>query len=122
MEIERGERIVVGVNRFQDPEENLDIEILKIDPEVERRQRERLARLRAERSAAEVERTLEALKEGARGDANLMPLIIDCARAYCTEGEIIGPSRRSSGNTGKSPSTRVGPGSDPPPDFRQEVR
>jgi len=90
MEVERGERIVVGVNRFQDPEERLDIEILRIDPEVERRQRERLARLRAERSAAEVERSLEALKEGARGDANLMPLIIDCARAYCTEGEIIG--------------------------------
>ncbi|WP_287153835.1 methylmalonyl-CoA mutase family protein [Candidatus Solincola tengchongensis] len=89
MEVERGERIVVGVNRFQDPEEDLGIEILKIDPEVERKQKERLSRLRAERSAAEVDRTLAALKEGARGDANLMPLIIECARAYCTEGEII---------------------------------
>ncbi|MDI6872686.1 acyl-CoA mutase large subunit family protein [Candidatus Solincola sp.] len=103
MEIERGERIVVGVNRFQDPEENLDIEILKIDPEVERRQRERLARLRAERSAAEVERTLEALKEGARGDANLMPLIIDCARAYCTEGEIIGALKEVFGEYREKP-------------------
>ncbi len=89
MEVERGKKIVVGVNRFRDPEEALDIEILKIDPQVEKKQKERLTRLRAERSASEVERALEALKEGARGDANLMPLIIDCARAYCTEGEII---------------------------------
>ncbi len=103
MELEKGRRIVVGVNRFQDPDERLDIEILKIDPEVERRQRERLARLRAERSASEVERTLQALKEGARGDANLMPLIIDCARAYCTEGEIIGALKEVFGEYREKP-------------------
>lgn len=101
--VERGEKVVVGVNRFQDPGERLDIEILKIDPEVERRQRERLARLRADRSAAEVERTLEALKEGARGDANLMPLIIACARAYCTEGEIIGALKEVFGEYREKP-------------------
>ncbi|MBC7248141.1 MAG: methylmalonyl-CoA mutase family protein [Actinobacteria bacterium] len=93
LEVERGERVVVGVNRYQHENESLDIEILKIDPAVERRQRERLAELRASRSAAEVEKALEELREGARGDANLMPLIIACARAYCTEGEIIGALR-----------------------------
>jgi len=87
--IETGERIVVGVNRYRNPDETLEIEILRIDPEVERKQNERLSRLRANRSATRVEETLERLKEGARGDANLMPLIIECARAYCTEGEIV---------------------------------
>jgi len=87
--IETGERIVVGVNRYRNPDETLEIEILRIDPEVERKQKERLSRLRANRSATRVEETLERLKEGARGDANLMPLIIECARAYCTEGEIV---------------------------------
>jgi methylmalonyl-CoA mutase N-terminal domain/subunit len=89
MEVERKERIVVGVNDFIRPGENLEIEILKIDPEVERKQKERLASLRRRRNSPQVEAALEALKEGARGDANLMPLIISCARAYCTEGEII---------------------------------
>ncbi|MGQ9475646.1 MAG: acyl-CoA mutase large subunit family protein [Actinomycetota bacterium] len=101
--VERGEKVVVGVNRFRDPGERLDIEILKIDPEVERKQKERLARLRAERSTAEVERTLEDLKEGARGDANLMPLIINCARAYCTEGEIIGALKEVYGEYREKP-------------------
>jgi len=92
-EIERGERVVVGVNRFQNPGETLTMDLLKIDPAVERRQRERLAELRASRASSEVESSLAALKEGAEGDANLMPLIISCARAYCTEGEIIGALR-----------------------------
>ncbi|MDY6793782.1 MAG: methylmalonyl-CoA mutase family protein [Actinomycetota bacterium] len=89
-EVERGDRVMVGVNRFYNEDESLSIDLLKIDPEVERRQRERLAKLRAERSSAEADRCLSALKEGAEGDANLMPLIVDCTRAYCTEGEIIG--------------------------------
>jgi methylmalonyl-CoA mutase N-terminal domain/subunit len=89
MEVERGERIVVGVNRYV-REEASRMEILRVDPLLEEKQRGRLAELRAERSAAAVEDSLERLKEGARGDANLMPLIIDCARAHATEGEIIG--------------------------------
>ncbi|OFW59375.1 MAG: methylmalonyl-CoA mutase, partial [Candidatus Solincola sediminis] len=87
--VERGERVIVGVNRFQVDGEELAIELLRIDPEVERRQRERLRELRGSRSAAPAEQALTALAEGARGDANLMPLIIACARAYVTEGEII---------------------------------
>jgi methylmalonyl-CoA mutase N-terminal domain/subunit len=89
-EIEKGERVVVGVNRYESPDEGVTIDLLKIDPEVERKQRKRLERLRSKRSASRVEGTLVALKQGAEGEANLMPLIIDCARAYCTVGDIIG--------------------------------
>ena len=103
LQIERGERVVVGVNRYQHEEETSGIDILKIDPAVEERQRERLAALRASRSAGEVERTLAELKEGALGDANLVPLIIDCARAYCTEGEIIGALREVFGEYRERP-------------------
>jgi methylmalonyl-CoA mutase N-terminal domain/subunit len=92
-EIERGGRILVGMNRFQNQDEALTIDLLKIDPAVERKQSERLYRLRSKRSASRVEECLAALKEGAEGDANLMPLIISCARSYCTEGEIIGSLR-----------------------------
>jgi len=89
-EIEKGERVVVGVNRFESPDEGITMDLLKIDPEVERKQRKRLERLRSKRSASRVDSTLAALKVGAEGDTNLMPLIIDCARAYCTVGDIIG--------------------------------
>jgi methylmalonyl-CoA mutase N-terminal domain/subunit len=88
-EIEKGERVVVGVNFFQNLGEEIEIDLLRIDPAVEKRQHERLARLRSERSDEAVSRALGALERGAQGDSNLMPLIIDCARAYCTEGEII---------------------------------
>ena len=92
-EIERGEKVVVGVNRLQNEDETLNIDLLKIDPAVERKQRERLQRLRSKRSSSRVEESLDALREGARGDANLMPLILSCARAYCSEGEIIATLR-----------------------------
>jgi len=92
-EIERGQRVVVGLNRFQNESETLSIELLKIDPAVEKKQRDKLAGLRASRSAPEAEERLAALKRGAEGDANLMPLILACARAYCTEGEITGALR-----------------------------
>ncbi len=102
-EIESGRRVVVGVNRYRNENETLSIELLKIDPVVEMKQRQRLAELRASRSSAQVDASLEALKEGARGDANLMPLIIDCARAYCTEGEIIGTLREVFGEYREKP-------------------
>ncbi len=92
-EIERADRVVVGVNRYQNEDDTISIDLLKIDPAVEKRQQEKLAKLRSSRSAPEAEACLAALEEGARGDANLMPLIISCARAYCTEGEIIGVLR-----------------------------
>ncbi len=88
VEIERGERLVVGVNAFTDGGEKVEIDTLRIDPSVEARQRERMARLRAERDAAAVQRTLSALTEAARSGENLVPRILDCARAYCTLYEI----------------------------------
>jgi len=92
-EIERGDRVVVGLNRFQNEDETLSIDLLRIDPAVEKKQRDRLAELRTSRSASQVDTCLAALKRGAEGDANLMPLILACARAYCTEGEIISTLR-----------------------------
>jgi methylmalonyl-CoA mutase, N-terminal domain len=88
IEIETGERKIVGVNAFTDGSEKIEIETLRIDPGVEARQRERMARLRAERDPEAVERTLAALTEAAAEGENLVPRILDCARAYCTLYEI----------------------------------
>ncbi|TVP80030.1 MAG: methylmalonyl-CoA mutase [Gemmatimonadales bacterium] len=87
-EVERGDRVVVGVNAFTDGNEDVTVDTLRIDPSVEERQRVRMARLREERDDAEVERTLAALTEAAASGDNLVPRILDCARAYCTLFEI----------------------------------
>ncbi|MDD5749153.1 MAG: methylmalonyl-CoA mutase family protein [Actinomycetota bacterium] len=88
MEIERGKRVVVGVNRYVNEEDSLDIEILKIDEEVEHEQVERVRSLKRERDASEVKRTALELERRAKGSENLMPAILDCVRAHMTEGEI----------------------------------
>ena len=87
-EIESQERLIVGVNAFTDGGEKVEIETLRIDPQVEVRQRERMAQLRETRDADAVQRTLSALTEAARSGENLVPRILDCARAYCTLYEI----------------------------------
>jgi methylmalonyl-CoA mutase, N-terminal domain len=87
-EVEAKQRIVVGVNRYGLDEEP-ELELLKIDPALERKQVERVQALRARRDSTAVERRLAALKEGAaRDDRNLMPLIVDAAREYVTMGEM----------------------------------
>jgi len=86
-EIESGERVIVGVNRFHEDEE-AQVELQRIDPEAERRQLERTARVRAERDAGAAERALAAVRETARGEANLLPPMRDALRARCTVGEI----------------------------------
>ena len=87
-----GERVIVGVNKYvKDDEEPL--EILRISAEVERAQRAELARLRGERDAARVAAALDAVRSGAEGDENLMPLIVEAARARATLGEIVGAMR-----------------------------
>jgi methylmalonyl-CoA mutase N-terminal domain/subunit len=88
LELERMEQIMVGVNKHVEDEET-PIEILKIDPEVEREQCERLRTLRAERDNDRVKRALEAIREAARGRDNLMPRFLEATRAYATLGEII---------------------------------
>jgi methylmalonyl-CoA mutase N-terminal domain/subunit len=87
-EIEQHRRIIVGVNDFVTNEPELSIEILKVGEETEREQRARMAKLRAERDTALVERRLDALRRAAATAENLMPYILDCARAYCTLYEI----------------------------------
>ncbi len=88
-DIEAERRVVVGVNRFVDPDEKVEIPVLKIDPAVERDQIERLAEFKRKRDADAVEHSLAALAECARSEANLMPPIVACARAGCTLGEIV---------------------------------
>ena len=91
-EQEEEERIIVGVNKYQvDEEEEVDIE--EVSPEEERRQKENLDALRAERDDAEVTHRLDALREAARGDENLMPYIIGAVKAYATTGEICDAMR-----------------------------
>jgi methylmalonyl-CoA mutase N-terminal domain/subunit len=87
-EIETGERIIVGVNRYQQREE-LDTDILKIPVELERKQIGRLQAVRAERDTAQVEQTLAALREAAAADRNLMEPLLEAARVHATEGEIV---------------------------------
>jgi methylmalonyl-CoA mutase N-terminal domain/subunit len=88
--VERGEKLIVGVNAYQmDTDELGEPNILQIDESVARLQEERLAKLRAERDNAAARRALDELRRGAEDpDANTMPLLIDCARADCTLGEM----------------------------------
>ena len=83
------ERILVGVNDYVDAGDE-EIPTLRIDPELERKQRGRLQAARARRDGAEVARTLTSLRAGAASArANLMPALLDCARAHASEGEIV---------------------------------
>jgi methylmalonyl-CoA mutase N-terminal domain/subunit len=79
--------VIVGVNTFQEASDER-VELLKIDPEGERRQIERTARVRAERNAEEAARALQAVREAALGQENLLPFLRDGLRAYCTVGEL----------------------------------
>ena len=87
-EVEQKQRIVVGVNRYE-VEEDQAVEILKIDPSLERQQVERVQALRARRDSGAVESALATLKrDAAREDRNLMRPIIEASRAYVTMGEM----------------------------------
>ncbi len=86
-EVEQQRRTLVGVNDFVE-EAEAPVEILRVGDSAERTQHERLGRVRAERDAALVERRLEALRRAAAEDRNVVPAMLDCARAYCTLFEI----------------------------------
>jgi methylmalonyl-CoA mutase, N-terminal domain len=87
-EVESGKRIVVGVNRYEEPEEK-EVEILAIDEALERKQVERVRALRARRDSSAVEQALAQLKrDAAADDVNLMPPIIEASKAYVTMGEM----------------------------------
>jgi methylmalonyl-CoA mutase N-terminal domain/subunit len=91
-EVEAGERVIVGVNRFTEGEEEA-IELHRLDPAAEKRQLERTARVRAERNADEAEQALASVREVARGDANLLVPMRAALRARCTVGEICNALR-----------------------------
>ncbi len=89
LELESGKRIQVGVNGYIDPDERIDIPILRITPEVAERQIANLKEVRRKRDRKEVSRMLDRLADAARSDENLMPCLIDCAHAYVTLGEMV---------------------------------
>jgi methylmalonyl-CoA mutase, N-terminal domain len=86
-QIERGERVIVGVNRFASGEEP-EMDLLRIDESVAEAQTTRLAQVRADRDSDQVAACLDAVRETARGGTNLMPVILDAVRAYASVGEI----------------------------------
>jgi methylmalonyl-CoA mutase N-terminal domain/subunit len=102
-EVERGERRIVGVNAYEE-EDAAEPEILRIDPELERRQIARVGELRARRDAARAEAALGRLEhEAGREGGNLMPAILDAARADVTMGEMCDALRRVWGTWRESP-------------------
>jgi methylmalonyl-CoA mutase, N-terminal domain len=101
-EIERGERIVVGVNRYQQEGEP-PLQILRIPPELERKQIDRVKAVRARRDGAAAERALAGLRDAAAGERNLMEPLLDAARANCTEGEIVESLQRVFGTYTETP-------------------
>ncbi|HXZ37518.1 MAG TPA: methylmalonyl-CoA mutase family protein [Thermodesulfobacteriota bacterium] len=86
-EIESGDRVIVGVNRFQSKEPPPK-GLLKVDPKVREVQIKRIAELKTSRSSQGVKTSLEALKKVARGEGNLMVPILSCVRTHCTLGEV----------------------------------
>ncbi len=92
--VDSGRRVVVGVNRFRSDDEEPPKDILRVRPEVARRQLERLRRVREERDNGKVQHLLGVLEEAARSDTNLMPVIIECVENYVTLGEICRVLRR----------------------------
>jgi methylmalonyl-CoA mutase N-terminal domain/subunit len=88
-QLETGERVIVGVNVFDQSVDSAQPPILVIDPEIETSQASRLKVLRETRDNTSVATRLDALQEIAKGSDNMMPAIIDCVRARATEGEIV---------------------------------
>ena len=86
-EIDKKERVIVGVNEYvlDDP---IEVPILEMDPQGERRQIERLNRIRRERDGRQAARCLQALESACRGAENVMPRLLDAVNAYCTLGEL----------------------------------
>ena len=89
-EVERKEKIIVGVNEFVEPDEKIDIPILTIPPEVEIQQKQRLADLRQSRNQQAVEESLKEIKQAAIDGKNLMPVLVRAAQNYVTLGEMVG--------------------------------
>jgi methylmalonyl-CoA mutase, N-terminal domain len=87
-DIDAGRRTVVGLNRYTEGDEQAT-EILRIDPTLERKQIDRVQAVRGDRDGAAVTRCLDEIKRAAGAQRNLMPLLVDAARAHTSEGEIV---------------------------------
>lgn len=87
-EIESGEQTVIGVNKFQIPDEDLKLDILKADPEIEKQQIEKLKEIKVSRDNDLFKEKLEKIEEIANTNENLMPYLIDAVKVYATTGEI----------------------------------
>ena len=87
-EIEQHRRVIVGVNEFVNEDETITIPLLKVSEDAERDQRAKMQALRARRDQARCDRSLAALRDVARTRTNVMPALLECARAYCTLYEI----------------------------------
>ena len=96
-EIDDKRRYIVGVNEFVEPNEKIDIDVLKIDHAIERDSHAALESLRATRDNAKVERALDAVRDAARGTDNLMPYFLDAVKADATLGEIVDVLKREFG-------------------------
>jgi methylmalonyl-CoA mutase, N-terminal domain len=101
-EIERGERIVVGVNRYQQQDDR-QLETLRIPPGLERKQIGRVQAVRAGRDPETADTALTELRDHAAQGRNLMEPLLDCARAHCTEGEIVQSLQRVYGTYTETP-------------------
>lgn len=88
IEIDKKEKIVVGINEYVEENEKIDIPILNIPKEVEELQVKRIKEMKASRNQSDVDKSLEELKKSARDGTNIMPHILDCARKYVTLGEM----------------------------------
>jgi methylmalonyl-CoA mutase, N-terminal domain len=95
-QVEAGVRVIVGVNRFAEADEE-EIELHSLDPEAERRQMERTQRVRAQRDAEAAETALGRLRDSTRGDENLLPAMREALAAMCTVGEICAALREEFG-------------------------
>ncbi len=95
-EVETGDRVIVGVNRYETEEPPVE-GLMRVDEEAARQQVDRLERLRRERDVGASQAALGRLAEVARGDDNTVPAILECVEAYCTLGEMSGVLRETFG-------------------------
>jgi len=99
---EKGRLVKVGVNEFIEPDGGL-VEVLEIPPGLEEEQVRRVRDVRERRDQGRARTALDRLAAAATTDDNLMPLLVDCARAMCTEGEIVGALRQVFGEYTETP-------------------
>ena len=85
--MEKGDRIIVGVNKFQ-VDENIKPPLLRIDPEVEKKQVDSLTAVKQNRDSKKVNASLDHLRTAAQGNDNLMPVILEAVKEYASLGEI----------------------------------